>query len=131
MIAGDPGAPGIAYLPPGVSVDESVASHLGGLSPTEVFRYGADCEEHRCAHFDGDRCSLAKRIVTQLPEVVQILPRCQIRATCRWFAEEGGAACRRCPQIVTMIPKSDNAINRVATPRDVLPTCTQAVGDPS
>ena len=79
-----------------------------------MFRYAARCEEHRCGHFDGTRCSLAARIVEQLPEVVELLPRCQIRPTCRWFAERGGAACRRCPQILTMIPKGDDPINRAA-----------------
>jgi hypothetical protein len=49
-----------------------------------------------------------------LPEVVDILPACQVRRSCRWYAEQGGAACRRCPQVVTMIPKLDDALNRVA-----------------
>lgn len=114
MLAGTAEEPRIAYLASGVTVDKTVAEHLGDLSPTQVFRYAARCEEQRCAHFDGAHCSLAARIVDQLPEVVEILPRCQIRPTCRWYAERGAAACRRCPQIVTMIPKRDDPINRVA-----------------
>lgn len=116
VLSGTPEAPQIAYVPPGITLDVDVADGLGELSSTQVFRFAATCEQHRCAHFDGARCSLAQRIVAQLPEVVDILPRCQIRPTCRWYAEEGGAACRRCPQVVTMIPKRADPLNRVAAP---------------
>jgi hypothetical protein len=121
VLAGTPEAPEIAYLAPDAQVDASVLHHLGPLEPTEVFRFAASCEEHRCSHFAAGRCSLARRIVEQLPEVVELLPRCQIRATCRWFAEEGSAACRRCPQVVTRIPKADDALNRAALPPEMSP----------
>jgi hypothetical protein len=115
VISGTPDAPQIAYLERGVEIDLSSTHQLGELAPSEVFRFAAKCEMSRCCHFDGERCSLAGRIVKQLPQVVDLLPRCQIRPTCRWFAEQGGAACRRCPQIVTMIPRGDDALNRVAS----------------
>ena len=41
------------------------------------------------------------RIVQQLPTVVETLPACQIRSSCRWWLQEGKAACYRCPQMVT------------------------------
>jgi len=116
VLSGEPDAPQVAYLERGVEVDLSVTDQLGELAPSEVFRFAAKCETSRCCHFDGSRCALAGRIVNQLPEVVDLLPRCQIRPTCRWFAEQGGAACRRCPQIVTMIPRGDDALNRAARP---------------
>jgi hypothetical protein len=115
VLSGTPEAPRVAYAPPGVTIAlESI--DLGDLPAPQVFRFAATCEQHRCAHFDGARCSLAQRIVAQLPEVVDILPRCQIRLTCRWYAEEGAAACRRCPQVVTMIPRRNDDLNRVAAP---------------
>lgn len=117
LLSGTPEAPEIAYLEPGVHVDASVMERLGTLSPTQVFRFAAKCEQSRCAHFDGSRCALARRIVEQLPEVVDVLPACQIRPTCRWYAEEGAAACRRCPQVVTMIPKRDDLLNHAALPK--------------
>ena len=67
-------------------------------------------------HFDGTRCSLAERIVSQLVPSVDALPVCQIRSTCRWYAEQGGAACMRCTQVVTMIPRRDDALNKAALP---------------
>lgn len=120
VLSGEPNAPQVAYLERGVEIDLSVTTQLGELAATEVFRIAAKCETSRCCHFDGSRCALAGRIVNQLPEVVDMLPRCQIRPTCRWFAEQGGAACRRCPQIVTMIPRGDDALNRAARPEPML-----------
>lgn len=114
VIGGTTVQPEVAYLAPGTAVDLPSADQLGPLDVTHVFRFAAKCEEHRCAHFAMGRCSLAARIVEQLPEVVELLPRCQIRTTCRWFAEHGAAACRRCPQVVTLIPAGDAPLNRVA-----------------
>jgi hypothetical protein len=37
-----------------------------------------------------------------LPPVVDSLPPCVIRKECRWFAQEGAAACMRCPEITTV-----------------------------
>ena len=54
-----------------------------------------------CKHFKGNTCSLAKRIVEGVPAVVNALPACEIRPTCRWFRQEGKAACFRCPQVMT------------------------------
>lgn len=116
MIAGEPETPRIAYLAPGVVVPDAALTALGALEPAEVFRFAAGCEEHRCAHFAAGQCSLAERVVRQLPEVVELVPRCQIRAACRWFAEQGAAACRRCPQVVTLIPPGDSPLHRAASP---------------
>ena len=116
VLSGTPEEPHVAYLKPGVEIDGDVAQHLGSIAPTQVFRFAAKCEQGGCCHFAGGQCSLAQRIVTQLPEVVDLLPACQIRAGCRWFAEHGGAACRRCPQVVTMIPQRDDALNHAASP---------------
>ena len=72
------------------------------LKPTEVFRLAATCAEHKCLHFDGADCQLATRIVQILPAVVTTLPPCIIRQDCRWYSQEGGAACRRCPEVTTV-----------------------------
>jgi hypothetical protein len=72
------------------------------LKPTEVFRLAATCAEHKCSHFDGADCRLATRGVKMLPPVVDSLPPCTIRKECRWSAQEGAAACMRCPEITTV-----------------------------
>jgi len=114
VLGGSDAEPRVAYLKPGVRVPKSMLAQLAGrVEPTEVFRFAASCEEHRCSHFDGTRCQLGERIARELDPVVDALPPCQIRATCRWFAEQGGAVCLRCPQIVTRVP-GDDALSRIA-----------------
>lgn len=113
VLSGTDQEPRVAYLKPGVRVPKSMLDKLGTLEPTQVFRLAASCEEHRCSHFEGARCRLGERIARQLEPVVDVLPPCQIRVSCRWFAEQGGEVCLRCPQIVTRVP-SDDALSRIA-----------------
>ena len=80
----------------------------------EVFRFAAHCEENKCRHFDGSHCQLATRIVQILPAVTDGLPPCLIRAECRWFQQEGKAACMRCPQVVTESYEPDEDFKRAA-----------------
>jgi hypothetical protein len=115
VLAGTPENPRIAYLKAGVTMSPSLVAGLSALAPTELLRFAAQCEENRCIHFDGNRCRLAQRIVATLAPVVDALPPCQIRPSCRWHAEEGAAACFRCPQVITRIPKADDALNRAAS----------------
>lgn len=120
VIAGTPAQPRVAYLKKKAEVTEAMLSQLGDLDPTQVFRYAARCESARCAQYENGRCSLAKRIVTLLEPVVSDLPSCQIRDTCRWFAEEGGQACLRCPQVVTLVPSDQNALRHAAYKADLV-----------
>jgi hypothetical protein len=46
--------------------------------------------------------------------VVDQLPACNIRAECRWFRQEGRAACLRCPQIMTGVHEADDTLQKVA-----------------
>ena len=114
IIGGSVEEPRVAYLKKGAAVGPSVLKKLANVQPTHVFRFSAKCEERRCAHFNGQRCTLAQRIVEQLDPVVDTLPPCLVRPTCRWFAEVGAEACHRCPQVVTLIPKSDDKLNQAA-----------------
>jgi hypothetical protein len=74
------------------------------------------CAEHRCKHFVERSCSLATRIVSLLPEVVEKLPVCAVRDQCRWFDQEKEAACRRCPQIVRDMWQYTEVMARAANP---------------
>jgi hypothetical protein len=94
--------PELTYLEKLVAVTPDILAMAEPLRPTEVFRLAAVCQTHHCPHFDGTNCGLATRIVQILPAVVDQLPPCQIRHECRWFHQEGAAACRRCPQIATV-----------------------------
>jgi hypothetical protein len=95
-------APRIVYLNEILSATEEVLALAAPFRPTEVYRLSATCAEHKCPHFDGVDCRLATRIVSILPAVVESLPPCTIRKDCRWFSQEGAAACQRCPEVTTV-----------------------------
>ena len=92
----------LQYLDQPLPATPEVLALAAPLKPTEVFRLAATCAEHKCPHFDGADCRLASRIVRMLPPAVDALPPCTIRRDCRWFSQEGAAACRRCPEITTV-----------------------------
>jgi hypothetical protein len=95
-------APILQYLDQHLPATAKVLAMAAPLKPTEVFRLAATCAEHKCPHFDGADCQLATRIVQILPAVVDTLPPCIIRQECRWYSQEGRAACQRCPEITTV-----------------------------
>lgn len=89
------------------------------VAPTRIFRFSAPCVENGCAHFDGQNCRLAKRVVRRLPMAVDKLPNCALRSACRWWRQEGDAACLRCPMIVTEsfgASEADDELRVVADP---------------
>jgi len=117
VIADAAEGPRVGYLSDHAVVDEALIESLEGVKPTEVFRFAAKCEEHRCSHFNGARCTLAQRIRAALDPVVDRLPPCSVRSTCRWYAEEGGEICLRCPQVVTLnVGSGDELLRSAATP---------------
>jgi hypothetical protein len=86
------------------------------VDPRNIFRFAARCEEKRCIHFDGSNCKLATRIVQILPRAVDVLPPCSIRVECRWYQQEGKAACFRCPQVITHLEQPSAEMLEAATP---------------
>jgi len=92
----------LEYLNERVPATTEVLAMAAPLKPTEVFRLAATCAEHKCPHFDGTDCRLVTRIVQILPAAVTALPPCIIRQDCRWYSQEGRAACHRCPEITTI-----------------------------
>ncbi len=106
----------IRYLETPVPLSPELLSLTGPLPATEVYRIAAKCEEKACRHFDGSNCNLATRIVQILPAVVDTLPPCKIRQDCRWFQQEGSAACVRCPQVITFLEDPSIPFKLAATP---------------
>lgn len=91
------------------------------VRPTEVFRFAATCQEGGCAHFARSTCTLASKVVRMLPPVTAGLPPCDIRASCRWFAQEGRDACLRCPQVVTHSARFSPGLRQAADPAVPVP----------
>jgi hypothetical protein len=102
VIDHDAPKPMLLYLNREMAVTPEVLALAAPLKPTEVFRLAATCEEQRCPHYDGTDCQLATRIVAMIPAAVESLPPCLIRKDCRWYSQEGEAACHRCPEITTV-----------------------------
>ncbi|WP_375412235.1 hypothetical protein [uncultured Bradyrhizobium sp.] len=106
--------PRVAYLNEPVAATPELLAQAAPAAPGEIFRLAARCETSKCTHFDGDRCQLATRIVAMLPHVAENLPPCIIRRACRWYHQEGRAACDRCPQVVTRNDDPDEHLKQVA-----------------
>jgi len=115
-VKGGDDEPLISYLNKPKPVTQELLDLVHPVEPTEIFRFAAPCATRGCQHFDGTDCQLAKRTVENLPEAVDILPPCSIRSTCRWWSQEGKAACLRCPKVVTHVIAPSDIIVKVARP---------------
>lgn len=121
-VGGTASRPRLAYLDSALPVGPALSRLAAPAAAGEVFRVAAPCADRRCQHFDGRDCRLATRIVQTLPVVVQHLPRCAIRPDCRWWRQEGSAACLRCPQVVTERTRPSEEWQRLASPSSELTT---------
>ena len=116
--------PEVIYSNHPVAFDaQELAELTAPLDPTEVVRIAAPCARNDCQHFVDERCSLVERTVEMLPSAVQLAPRCSIRRSCLWFAQEGVSACQRCPAVITSVRTNDPRVRAAANstppgPRD-------------
>ena len=106
----------VGYLAEAQPATPDILAASGAVRPTEVMRIAAPCMGGGCVHFDGSNCQLAARVAAMLDPVVSGLPRCAIRPSCRWFRQEGRAACLRCPQVVTELRDGTELQRAVAAP---------------
>jgi hypothetical protein len=100
IVTGTPSQPELVHLSQVKSIPAELLQLESPVKPTEIFRIAANCIEGDCQHFDGSQCRLIDRIVDNLPTVTDKLVPCPIRANCRWWHQQGKAACWRCPQVV-------------------------------
>jgi len=116
VVGGTPDAPETSYLATTQPVTDELLKLAEPVSPDEVFRIAAPCACSGCGHFDDEQssCRLAQKIVRWVPMVSESLPVCSIRAECRWWQQEGRAACLRCPQVVTRNQKPSAAMRDAA-----------------
>jgi hypothetical protein len=47
---------------------------------------------------------------------VDPLPRCSIRANCRWFDQQGADACRVCPFVITDLTSLETEVDATPPP---------------
>ena len=99
----------VGYLPHQVTVDEAFVERAQqGRTPEARFRFAEPCVSGRCANWAADaagggRCGVIDQVVHSphaRPAGDRPLPRCSIRARCRWFAQSQAQACASCPLVV-------------------------------
>jgi hypothetical protein len=100
IVVGTPDEPHVVHLERVKPIPPELLALDSPVKPSEIFRIAAPCIENGCVHFDGAKCRLTARIVDGLPTVTERIPACAIRSTCRWWYQEGAAACTRCQQVV-------------------------------
>ena len=116
VASGTAEAPRVAYLDRPVPVTPDVLALAKTVSPNEVFRIAAPCAGRACLHFDGSSCGLVTKIVQLVQPVVAGVPPCVLRPECRWWQQEGKAACLRCPQVVTLTLDPSAPMREAAAP---------------
>jgi hypothetical protein len=116
VVGGTAESPAVSYLSEPQPVTSELLALAKPVEPTEVFRFGAPCAEQRCQHFDGTTCQLGRKLVQNVSRAVQRLPPCRLRPSCRWFHEQGGAVCLRCPLVVTTHYRPSLALREAANP---------------
>ncbi len=116
IISGTVEQPRAVYLKQALPVTDELIAKASPVTPTEIFRTASPCVTSGCHHFDGKNCGLAMRVAQNLPAVVEELPPCSIRRDCRWWQQEGKAACMRCPQVITDNYNPSQLMREVATP---------------
>ncbi len=111
-----PGAPGAQLLgvidaggrlaalaEPWIVDEEFAALAREGRSPGKRFRFADACLNTGCRQWQHGGCSIARGAAELDPgeTIAPALRDCAIRQACRWFAQEGEAACRACPFVLT------------------------------
>jgi len=116
IVSGTVAEPRLVHLKKPRPVSDELLALSGPVEPTEVFRFAAPCVGSGCQHFDGSNCRLVERVVQLLPEVEEALPACHLRPNCRWWQQEGKAACLRCLQVVTQTYHPSEQLRKAADP---------------
>jgi hypothetical protein len=100
VVTGTVDEPQVRYFEPR-EITPDLLALADPVHPAEVFRFTAPCREAACGFFRNGRCGVGQAAVAALPDEEAPLPRCGIRSDCRWWEEQGPAACRRCARVVT------------------------------
>jgi len=100
----------VVYTPGGPRLTETLRSGLGetradGHLETR-YRFSGACVESGCAFWQEGECAAVTAAHREYDAVAGAaadgpLPECGIRDTCRWWAQEGPAACAVCTFVVT------------------------------
>lgn len=106
MLLGLVNAEGVVdILPQPLEVTEAFIQEArkNGDELEKRFRFSNRCLEHGCGQWKEGGCGVVQSLaaVNEKLDGTGNLPVCNIRINCRWYAQEGGKACKVCPFIVT------------------------------
>lgn len=65
-------------------------------NPMDRMRLSAPCLTRKCVHWTGRSCRLGHAVAEVGGSMPTDQPACAVRSECRWFAENGGEACKSC-----------------------------------
>jgi hypothetical protein len=105
-----------------VPAGPAVIEHLRVVADDYSYRFGGVCMQGNCAHW-ANGCDLGV-IVTKVAIEKKLKPRdpCAFKTLCRWFAENGAAACGGCTYvsrgIVSRIDERDPDFKRITDSED-------------
>lgn len=102
VVEGTADTPRVRYLYRTLPVLDDVLALASPVTPTEVFPFAAPCALDACQHFEAGACSLAAKISRLQSGEGLGVPACRIRHQCRWWRQEGKAACHACPNVITL-----------------------------
>jgi hypothetical protein len=106
----------VKYLDSPVPAAEVLGTLPAGIEPTRVLRFASHCVS-ACLHRNGTDCSLVTKVLALPADPAGgPIPRCHLRAHCKWWAQSGAEACRRCPAVVTTTSADDGLQALVADP---------------
>ena len=96
----------VAYVTPATPASVVLDGVDGSDGPAEsAYRFAGPCVTSSCGFWTGEHCGLGARLVESYQDIADAdeadLPKCAIRRTCRWFAEQGRAACSPCSHVIT------------------------------
>jgi len=75
-----------------------------GRRPEKRFRFASPCVQSACQQWSGSRCGVIDLCAADVRSENHPLARewqCPIRSDCRWFHQNGRAACEVCPEVIT------------------------------
>lgn len=110
----------VTYLADPVPAAEVLDQIPADIEPRRVLRFASHCVSE-CVNRRGDDCTLIERVVAAYPAAnSRSVPQCHLRADCKWWAQAGVDACRRCPAVSTRHHTDDELATLVADPDTTL-----------
>jgi hypothetical protein len=95
----------VGFFEEPIEVTQEFLNDAGDFDNIERrFRFSNKCVQSGCKQWTGTACGVIKAVLAldAIP-ANNDLPDCSIRSNCRWFFQEGAAACNGCRYVVTNV----------------------------